>query len=93
MREAGRSLAKMGNEEIVTWQNQTHKRGSLLATWDHMTELEVLCLVLDDKHEMINPFGRKNKIRKITVMIEGRIAKLSPYDIFPIGEARETIPF
>lgn len=84
----------MDTNEILAWQQKnTHKRGSLLSTWDHMNDREILCLVLDDKSEMINPFGRKNKIRKITVMLEGRIVKLSPYEIFPIGEARETIPF
>lgn len=83
----------MDNDVIVMWQKQTHKRGELLATWDHITNQEVLCLVLDDKSEMINPFGRKNRIRKVTVMIEGQISKISPYEIFPIGEARQTIPF
>lgn len=86
-------MAELDNEEIVKWQNQTHKRGSLLATWDHMCDREILCLVLDDKKEMVNPFGRTNKLRKVTVLLEGRIVKLSPYELFPIGEARETIPF
>ncbi len=79
--------------EILEWQKQTHRRGSLLSTWDHFSEKEILCLVLDDKAEMINPFGRKNKIRKVTVMVEGQIRKISPYEIFPIGQARSTIPF
>lgn len=83
----------MDNGEIVEWQKQTHKRGSLLATWDHMNDCEVLCLVIDDKVDMINPFGRKNKLRKITVFLEGRLVKVSPYEIFSIGEARQTLPF
>lgn len=84
----------MDTNEILEWQKKnTHKRGSLLSTWDHMNDREILCIVLDDKAEMINPFGRKNKIRKITIMIEGTIVKVSPYEIFPVGEARASIPF
>lgn len=83
----------MDNNEILVWQKQTHKRGSLLSTWDHMDERELICLVIADHSEFINPFGRKNKIRKVTIMFEGQIHKASPYEIFPIGEARATIPF
>ena len=79
--------------ELAVWQKTTHKRGELLAAWDHACGREVICLVIDDKSEIINPFGRKSKIRQVTVMIEGQIVKISPYEVFPIGEARETIPF
>lgn len=93
MREAGHSLANMDNGELAAWQKMTHKRGELLAVWDHVNGCEVLCLVIDDKSDMINPFGRKNKLRRVTIMIEGQVVKISPYEVFPIGEARETIPF
>jgi len=93
LKEAGLSLAEMSNEDLVEWQKQTHKRGSLLATWDHVNDCEILCLVIDDKLDTVNPFGRKSKLRKVTVFIEGRLIKVSPYEIFPIGEARQTIPF
>lgn len=83
----------MESGELAAWQKMTHKRGELVATWDHENSCEVLCLVIDDKTEMINPFGRKNRLRRVTVMIKGHIVKASPYEVFPIGEARETIPF
>jgi len=86
-------MSSMDNVEIIEWQKQTHKRGTLLATWDHMNDREILCLVIDDKKEMVNPFGRKNRLRKITVLLEGNLVKLSQYELFPIGEARQTIPF
>ena len=83
----------MDSGEIAAWQKQTHKRGELLSTWDHVNGCEELCLVIDDRADTINPFGRKNKLRRVTVMIGGQVLKISPYEIFPIGEARETIPF
>lgn len=83
----------MDKNDLLAWQKQTHKRGSLLSTWDYMNERETICLVIADHSEFINPFGRKNKIRKVTVMFAGQIYKMSPYEIFPIGEAREIIIF
>ena len=83
----------MDEASLTAWQSNVHIPGSLLATWDHETGKEIPCMIIKDCDKTINPFGRKSRIRKITVMTKHGIQELSKYDIFPPGEARPSIPF
>jgi len=83
----------MEETTLSDWQAKPHKPGELLSTWDHETSKEIPCLVIQDNDKTINPFGRKSRIRKITIMSKHGVYEISKYEIFPPGEARPSIPF
>ena len=83
----------MEESEITEWQSKKHRPGELLSIWDHETSKEIPCLVIQDSDKTINPFGRKSRIRKITIMSKHGIYEVSKYEIYPNGEARPSIPF
>jgi hypothetical protein len=83
----------LDEESISIWQSKKHKSGELLSIWDHETSKEIPCLVIKDCDKSINPFGRKSRIRKITIMSKYGIYEISKYEIYPPNEARPSIPF
>lgn len=83
----------MNEAALSAWQANTRIPGELLSTWDNESSKDIPCLVIQDSVKVIDPYGRKIKIRKIMIMSKLGVYEVSKYEIFPPGEASPSIPF
>jgi hypothetical protein len=73
---------------VEGWQKWPRTPGELVGVWNHELAREDIGLVV--KEEKLR---KKFDYNKVHVLIGGRIEMLSKCDIFPVGRARQTIPF